>query len=188
MRECWAGTLTLVLLGTASIAAQTGQAPPAGVRGGAAAEADSAEVVRSLRATSELIGMLDTYAIVQAQRTLQLDDDQYGLFIPRLKKLQETRRRNQRVRNRMIAELRRLAGPRAASPVDDNVLRERLEALRDHDRRAAAELLAAYAALDEILDPRQQARFRVFEEQIENRKLDLLLRARARAGQLGTPR
>ena len=31
------------------------------------------------------------------------------------------------------------------------------------------------------LDTRQQARFRVFEEQIERRKLDLLVRARARA-------
>jgi hypothetical protein len=32
-----------------------------------------------------------------------------------------------------------------------------------------------------VLDPRQQVRFRVFEEQLERRKLDLLIRARARA-------
>jgi len=39
----------------------------------------------------------------------------------------------------------------------------------------------AYDALDEVLDARQQARFRVFEDQIEQRKLDLLMRARERA-------
>ena len=36
----------------------------------------------------------------------------------------------------------------------------------------------AYNALDEVLDIRQQARFRVFEEQIERRKIELLMRAR----------
>ena len=36
----------------------------------------------------------------------------------------------------------------------------------------------AYVALDEVLDVRQQARFRVLEEQIERRKIELLMRAR----------
>ncbi|MET0212338.1 MAG: hypothetical protein ABW292_05025, partial [Vicinamibacterales bacterium] len=66
-------------------------------------------------------------------------------------------------------------------PADDATIRNQLAALRAHDDRAAAELRQAYDALDEILDTRQQARFRVFEEQIERRKLDLLVRARARA-------
>jgi hypothetical protein len=35
--------------------------------------------------------------------------------------------------------------------------------------------------VDEVLTPRQQARFRLFEERIEQQKLDLLMRARARA-------
>ena len=33
----------------------------------------------------------------------------------------------------------------------------------------------AYDAVDEVLDARQQARFRIFEERIERRKLDLLI-------------
>jgi hypothetical protein len=177
----------LLLVVTPVSAAQTPQEPPAGRRG-SAADAEAADVANSLRATAELIGMLDAYAVVQAQQTLQLSDEQYGRFIPVLKKLQETRRRNQQAHNRLIAELRRLAGPRVATPADDGVLVEKLKALRDHDERAAAEIRAAYAAVDEVLDPRQQARFRIFEEHIENRKLDLLLRARARAGQRGTAR
>ena len=146
---------------------------------------DAADVVNTLRATNELIGMLDAYATIQAQQALQLGDEQYGRFIPLLKKLQETRRRNQQARNRMVGELRRLAGPRVETPAADTVVVEKLKALRDHDERAAAEIRAAVAAIDEILTPLQQARFRIFEEHIENRKLDLLLRARARAGRQG---
>ena len=58
------------------------------------------------------------------------------------------------------------------------MLKERLGALQELESRAAAELRKAYNGLDEILDLHQQARFRVFEEQIERKKLDLLMRAR----------
>lgn len=137
--------------------------------------------------TGELVNMLDTYAIVQAQDALTLNDTQYGQFVTRLKRLQEARRRNQRERNQIIQDLRRMSGPQAPLPVDENALRDRLRALREHDDRAAAEMRKAYDSLDEVLDVRQQARFRTFEETIEGRKLDLVVRARerARAARLG---
>jgi hypothetical protein len=131
--------------------------------------------------------MLDAYALVQAETALELRDGQYGEFVTRLKRLQETRRRNQQDRNRQIQDLRRMTQPRgAAGPPqqppakreDDSVIAERLKALKEHDARAAAELSRAYDALDEILDVRQQARFRAFEENLERRKIDLLMRAR----------
>jgi hypothetical protein len=132
-----------------------------------------------------LADMMDTYAIVQAKQALSIDDDKYATFAARLKKLQDIRRRNQRARIRIVQELRRLtadpkgADPKAAdaTPVDESAIKAQLTALREHDTRAATELRQAYDALDEILDPRQQARFRVFEEQIERRKLDLIVRA-----------
>lgn len=131
--------------------------------------------------SAELITMLDTYAIVQAQETLQLADGQYGQFVVRLKKLQETRRRNQRARNQILQDLRRLS---TAPPTDEAAIRERLKALTDQDDRASAELRQAYAGVDELLNVTQRARFRVFEENIERRKLDLLVRARERAARL----
>ena len=133
----------------------------------------------------ELVNMLDTYAIVQAQEALSLNDAQYGQFVTRLRNLQQTRRRNQRQRNQILQSLRQLAGPQAATPVDEGALRERLKALREQDDRSAVEMRKAYDALDEVLDVRQQARFRVFEEAIERRKLDLLVRARERAARPG---
>jgi hypothetical protein len=127
-----------------------------------------------------LADMLDTYAIVRAQQELTIGDEKYGTFAARLKKLQNVRRRNQRQRQHLVRELFRMAGPRALVPADETAIRNQLTALREHDDRAAVELRQAYDALDEVLDTRQQARFRMFEEQIERRKLDLLVRARAR--------
>ena len=126
----------------------------------------------------ELVNMLDTYAIVQAQEALQLADDKYGQFVSRLKRLQQIRRQNTQARNRVLQELRRLT--QAPTP-DENALRTQLKVLQDLEMSAADELRRAYAAVDEVLDPRQQARFRIFEEQLERRKLDLLMRARDRA-------
>ena len=124
----------------------------------------------------EILNMLDAYAIVQAQDTLQLADSQYGDFVTRLKRLQQTRRRNLQSRNGILQELRRLAGPQVTQ-VDETAIRERLRALAEHDERASGELKKAYEGLDEILQPRQQARFRLFEEVLERRKIDLLKRA-----------
>ena len=128
---------------------------------------------------AQLTTMLDAYAIVQAQTFLQLTDDQYGQFVARLKRLQDTRRQNMQARNKMIQELRRLTAP--GMTTEESTLRDRVKALQDFDARAAEALNREYEALDEVLDPRQQARFRVFEEQIERQKLDLLVRARERA-------
>ncbi len=139
------------------------------------------EVTADVLPDAVLANMLDTYAIVQAQQALTIADERYGTFAARLKKLQDIRRRNQRERHLLVRELARMAGPRALVPADETAIRAQLTALREHDARAAAELSQAYDALDEVLDTRQQARFRMFEEQIEQRKLDLLVRAREQA-------
>jgi hypothetical protein len=131
----------------------------------------------------QLLVMLDSYAMFQAQQQLSISDEKFGTFAGRLKKLQDSRRRNQRERHRLVVELRKLLNARSASADDDAALLAQLARLKEHDRRAAAELQQAYEALDEVLDPRQQARFRLFEEQIEQRKLDLLMRAREKARQ-----
>ena len=67
--------------------------------------------------------------------------------------------------------------------VDYNGLRDRLKGLREEDDRAAADIRKALDGVDEVLDVRQQARFRLFEERMESRKLELLLRARQNARQ-----
>jgi hypothetical protein len=128
----------------------------------------------------EIQRLYDAYALVQAQDALRLSDEHYGRFVTRLKSLQETRRRHNTARNQILQELRRLSNGETAA-IDETAMRDRLKALRDEDERAAAEVRKAYDAVDELLDVRQQARFRLFEEQMERRKLDLLMRARQNA-------
>ncbi len=89
----------------------------------------------------ELVNMLDTYAIVQAQEALQLADEQYGQFVTRLKRLQQIRRQNTRARNQILQDLRRLT--QETTP-DENALRARLKALQDQEVSAADELRRAY--------------------------------------------
>jgi hypothetical protein len=57
-------------------------------------------------------------------------------------------------------------------------MRDRLKALDDLDARSQGEIAKAYEAINQVLDIRQQAKFRVFEENMENRKLALVMRAR----------
>jgi hypothetical protein len=126
----------------------------------------------------ELAAMLDAYTLMQAQNALQLGDAQYGPFVTRLKRLQENRRRNTQVRNRLLQELRTMTAPNATT--DESVLKEKMRALREHDLQAAATRQRDTEALDEILDVRQQARFRLLEERVERQKLDLLMLSRRR--------
>jgi len=126
-------------------------------------------------APAEIQRMFDAYALVQAQEQLMLGDDQYTRFLPRFKALQEVRRRSQMERNRIIQELRQLsADPKA----DEATMRDRIKSLQDLDVRAAGDVRRALDAIDQVLDVRQQARFRSFEELMERRKIDLVTRAR----------
>ena len=127
---------------------------------------------------AEIQKLFDAYLVMEAQQALALTDEQYPQFLTRLRALQETRRRNQQERFRVMGELQRLSNPRQAARGDDALIKDRLATLQELESRTAAELRKAYNALDEVLDLRQQARFRIFEEQIERRKIELLLRAR----------
>ena len=82
--------------------------------------------------------MLDAYTVVQAQNALQLTDAQYGPFVTRLRRLQENRRRNNQIRNRLLQELRTMTAPNGNA--DENALREKLRALREHNLQSAATL------------------------------------------------
>ena len=162
-RSAAAMALALITVEAAALQAQD-QAPPPD-RGGR-------EQVRP----AELAAMLDAYTVVQAQNALQLTDAQYGPFVTRLRKLQENRRRNNQIRNRLLQELRTMAAPNGNA--DENAMREKLQALREQNQQSAAALQRDSEAVDEVLDVRQQVRFRLLEERLERQKLDLLMRSR----------
>jgi Spy/CpxP family protein refolding chaperone len=123
----------------------------------------------------EIQRMFDSYALMQAQDQLKIDDEQFPQFLARFKALQDTRRKNEQERARIVQELRKQVN--SAQP-DEAQMKDRLKALDELDTRSHAELAKAYESIDQVLDVRQQAKFRVFEENMERRKLELVTRAR----------
>lgn len=159
-----AAIVLLLMLASSTFAAQPGRQGRAGA-GPVEPGVSPAEVQR----------MFDAYALMQAQEQLQIGDEQFTQFLTRYKALQDVRRRTLQERFRVVAELRRLLNQ---GQPDDAQLRDRLRTLQDIDARAAAEEKKSYDAIDQVLDLRQQAKFRVFEEVMERRKLELVGRAR----------
>lgn len=137
-------------------------------RRGPAAQADGVS-------PGEIQRLFDAYVVMQAQQELQLSDEQYPKFLARVRTLQAVRQRGLAERTRIIQELRRLSD---GSLLDDGQARAQLKALADADARLASEVREALNGIDQVLDLRQQLRFRIFEEQMERRKVDLLMRAR----------
>jgi Spy/CpxP family protein refolding chaperone len=124
---------------------------------------------------AEIQRMFDAYALVQAQDQLKLGEDQFPQFLARFKALQEVRRRSQVERIRALQALTRLSRQDKA---DDGELREALKTLQDVDSRGAVDIKKASDAVNQMLDLRQQVRFRLFEELMERRKIELVTRAR----------
>lgn len=131
-------------------------------RGNAATPADQLQVQR----------LLDAWALVQAKEQLQLTDDQYPNFVARLTKLHETRRRNAMARRQLLGELRLLLNQ---SPVaKDEVLTAKIRALDEATKRGADEAQQAALEIDSALTPWQRGRYRMFEELVERRKIEML--------------
>lgn len=128
----------------------------------------------------EIQRLFDAYVVMQAQQELQLSDEQYPKFLAAVKSLQTARQRGLADRGRLLQALRRLD---AAQSLDESQVRARMKELADLDARVAAEVRDAQAAIDQVLDLRQQVRFRLFEDQMERRKADLVIRARQARGQ-----
>jgi hypothetical protein len=126
---------------------------------------------------AEVQKLFDAYIVVEAQRALELSDAQYPQFVAKLRALQDTRRRNQVERNQLMQRLQRLTAPRAPA-ADNSALEGLLKNLEDLESRSATDMRKAYDELDQVLDVRQRARYRVLEEQVERRKIELLMRAR----------
>ena len=124
---------------------------------------------------AEIQRMFDAYALIQAQDQLRLNDEQFSRFLVRFKSLQDVRRRSLQEHTRLVAELRRLL---MQGQPDEAQLKDRVQELQDVDSRAGADVKKAYDAVDQVLDVKQQARLRVFEEQMERRKIELITRAR----------
>ena len=165
----------VALLGTLVASRATVLAQPGGRQGRQGAPPGALGPDDANVTPAEIRRMFDSYALMQAQDQLKITEEQFPRFLTRFKALQDLRRRTLQERNRRLQDLR----ARSNDPQPDEAqLKDQLKALQDLEDRSQADMRKAYEAIDQVLDVRQQARFRVFEEQMEQRMLQLITRAR----------
>ncbi|HYN10635.1 MAG TPA: hypothetical protein VES67_24845 [Vicinamibacterales bacterium] len=157
-------------------AAPAQELPP---RGRAREGRAGADVPPGLR-PDEVQQIVDGWEIATAEKMLELTDQQYVPFIQQLRKLQSGRRQQFMQRQRMLQGLRQAINQQQPT-LDDAALDTRVKQFDDLERKQQQELHNLHAAIDAVLTPRQRARFRVLQEQMERRKLEVLSRA-MRAG------
>jgi len=170
MTRCFTLLAVVGALALATGIAGAGQGGRGGQRQGGGSGPDEGGVT-----PGEIQRMFDAYAWMQAQEQLKIGDEQFTRFLTRFKALQDVRRQTLQERARIIQNLRRLVN---APQPDEAQIKDRMNALQEVETRSAADMKKAYEAIDQVLDIRQQAKFRVFEETMERRKLELVMRAR----------
>ncbi len=129
----------------------------------------------------EAFRMVDAYLVSNLQESLGLTDEQFAKAIPLVKKVQAERREFLMERTRTVREMRRLLRQGGATEAQLLDLLKQLNAL---DADGPARTRANLVALDAVLTPLQQAKYRVLETEVEQRMRELMNRVRPRA----TPR
>jgi Spy/CpxP family protein refolding chaperone len=158
--------------------AQTGDRSPGQTPGqmrgarGPNAQRQLPPIGRNMNA-QQLEQFIATWALNAAQNALKLTDDQFETFVPKFTRLQNIRRRILNQRRALMNQLNGLVN--AATPQDEAIT-EKVRELDALIRRAAEETLKVHLDVESVLTPWQRGRFRLFEEQVERQKIDLLRR------------
>lgn len=134
-------------------------------------------------ARDEAFKMVDAYLLSNLQESLGLSDAQYVKLLPLVKAQQSDRRAGAQRRQRALLDLRRALR-------SGRVTEASLAGLLDEVKRAESEGPAAQArnqqAIDALLTPVQQAKYRVLEAEVEQKVRALLRNAvRGRARERG---
>ncbi len=128
--------------------------------------------------------MFEALTLMEAERFVMLTPEQYPVFVQRLKRLQEARRVQIRGHNRALGELRQLANPQTGRG-DDATIDSKLKELDSIDTESRAAIAKAMEGIDQLLSPRQRARFRLLEDNMEKKKIDFLTKVRQPGGRGG---
>ena len=132
----------------------------------------SAPVLRS-----ETFRLMDAYVISNLQESLALSDEQFARVLPLVKKLQSDRRESALRRLAALRSLRKiLQSGTATDALVSGALKDVKSAVADE--RAAT--VANLDAMDAALTPLQQAKYRVFEAEVDTRLRHLLARIQDR--------
>jgi hypothetical protein len=125
----------------------------------------------------EAFKMIDAYVVSNLQESLELTDEQFVKLLPLVKRLQSDRRALLQRRQQPLMELRRLLASGGATEAKVTELLRRVKAAEEEEPSV---LRRDRDAIDAALSPIQQAKFRVFEAEVEHKIRELMAQIRAR--------
>ena len=123
----------------------------------------------------EVEGMMEAYILSKLQDSLDLTDEQFGSMVVAQKKLSDTRREYRRDRMQVLRQMRQTLQRDQAGESELQPLLSELDTLRDE---FASNEKSRYAAIDDILDIRQRARYRVLEVELQRRLGEMMRQVR----------
>ena len=133
----------------------------------------------------EAFRMVDAYVIANIQESLGLDEEQYARVIPLVTMLQKARREYFRERGQALRQMKQLLSSGAAT---ESRLGEAVASQKALEVEGPARIRERMDELDAVLSPVQQAKYRVFEVEVERRLRDLMRRGRRERTQQSPPR
>jgi len=133
----------------------------------------------------EAFKMIDAYIVSNLQESLDLTDDQFVKLLPLVKRLQTDRRTTLQRRQQALMELRRLL---ASGGATEARVTELLREVKAAEADEPALLRKDRDAIDAVLSPVQQAKFRVLEVEVEHKIRELMTQIRAQRRNQGQAR
>jgi Spy/CpxP family protein refolding chaperone len=133
----------------------------------------------------EAFKMIDAYIVSNLQESLDLTDDQFVKLLPLVKRLQTDRRSALQRRQQPLMELRRLLASGGATEAKVTALLREVKAAEADEPGL---LRKDRDAIDAVLSPIQQAKFRVLEVEVEHKIRELMTQIRAQRRNQGQSR
>ena len=153
----------------------------------AAAQSPSPAEPNALRPREEAFRMIDAYFVSNLQESLGLTDEQFVRLLPLVKQLQTDRRQFVQRRQRALAELRKQLNVGGAT---EGRVEELLREVKAVESEEPAAIQRDREAVDGVLSPVQQAKFRILELEVERKIHEIMtqMRGQSRPPAHGRPR
>jgi Spy/CpxP family protein refolding chaperone len=123
------------------------------------------------RARDDAFKMVDAYIVSNLQESVGISDDQFARILPLVKRLQNDRRDLAQRRGRALAEMRRALESGTATEARVLDLLKDVKAVESTQHET---IRRDMEAIDQVLTPVQQAKFRLLEGEVE-RKIRALM-------------
>jgi hypothetical protein len=120
----------------------------------------------SPRGRDDAFKMVDAYIVSNMQESLELGEEEFVRLLPLVRRLQTDRRDLAQRRFRALREIRRLLESGSAT---EPRLAELMREVKSAEQEQATLIPRDLDAIDDALTPVQQAKFRVLEQEVEQK-------------------